>query len=59
MHKARVLANVYYWNKLYNKLNIDKTFKLNLSKEESIKYISSQEYDYLYKISNKGGINNG
>ena len=59
MHKARVLANVYYWNKLYNKLNIDKTFKLNLSKEESIKYISSQEYDYLYKISTKGGINNG
>ena len=54
MHKARALANVYYWNKLYNKLNIDKTFKLNLSKEESIKYISSQEYDYLYKISNKG-----
>ena len=24
MHKARVLANVYYWNKLYKKLNINK-----------------------------------
>ena len=24
MHKARALANVYYWNKLYKKLNINK-----------------------------------
>jgi hypothetical protein len=51
MHKARALANVYYWNTLYNKLKIDKKFKLNLSKEESLKYISDQEYEYLYKIS--------
>ncbi len=25
MHKATALANVYYWNKLYQKLNINKT----------------------------------
>ena len=24
MHKARSLANVYYWNKYYKKNNIDK-----------------------------------
>ena len=26
MHKARALANVYFWNTLYNKLNINKKF---------------------------------
>jgi hypothetical protein len=32
MHKARVLANNYYWNKLYKKLNIKK-YKLNYLKD--------------------------
>lgn len=42
MHKARALANVYYWNKLYNKLNLPKQ-KINyLSKNESI-YIINKE----------------
>jgi radical SAM peptide maturase (CXXX-repeat target family) len=34
MHKARALANVYYWNKIYSKHNIDKEFKNYLSKED-------------------------
>ena len=34
MHKARALANIYYWNKLYQKLNIDKVFKNYLSNED-------------------------
>lgn len=38
MHKARVLANHYYWNKLYKKLNIDDTFQLHLS-EGDIKHL--------------------
>lgn len=41
-HKARVLANYYYWNKLYKELCIDKEFKLNLSDEE-IKFIKGEE----------------
>jgi hypothetical protein len=52
MHKARVLANVYYWNSLYIKLNINKIFQLNLSKEECLKYISLDEYQNLLNISN-------
>lgn len=28
MHKARVCANEYFWNKLYQKLGLDKTFHL-------------------------------
>ena len=32
MHKARSLANVYYWNKLYNKNNNNKVFEMYLPK---------------------------
>lgn len=39
MHKARVLANYYYWNKLYKKENLDRYFPLYLSKED-IEYIA-------------------
>ena len=34
MHKARVLANYYYWNKYYYKYNIEKGFVLNLTQED-------------------------
>ena len=34
MHKARVLGNYYYWNKLYKKLGLEDTFELNLNPEE-------------------------
>lgn len=43
MHKARALANVYYWNKLYKKLNIDKTFINHVSKED-IQQILGEDY---------------
>ena len=38
MHKARALANVYYWNKLYKYLGINK---------EKINYVSKED---IYKI---------
>lgn len=47
MHKARVLANAYYWNKLREKIPIAKKFKLNLEKEECLKIINEKEYDNL------------
>jgi hypothetical protein len=34
MHKARILANVYYWNKLYQTLNIDKIYYNNVPQED-------------------------
>ena len=34
MHKTRVLANHYYWTKLYNKLDLNMTFDLNLSQAD-------------------------
>ena len=58
MHKATSLANVYYWNKLYQKLNISKIFKMYLPKEEALKIIDENEYNYLLELIQKGEIDN-
>lgn len=51
MHQARFLANVYYWNKLYKKLNINKIFNIEkLPKEKILKIIDEQEYNYLLNM---------
>ena len=47
MHKARALANCYYWNLYYWKHNIPKRFKLWLSDEECLKIITQEELDLL------------
>lgn len=51
MHRARVLANVYYWNKLYKIFGEERKFKLNLDKETAFTIISENEYNYLYSLS--------
>ncbi len=43
MHKATALANVYYWNNLYKKLNINKIF-INYLSEKDIEQILGGEY---------------
>ena len=50
MHKARSLANVYYWNKVYRKHNLDDRLKMNLGKEECLKIIDESEYNMLYEL---------
>lgn len=50
MHKARVLANVYYWNKYYQLNNINDKFELNLPKEECLKIIDEDEYNMLINL---------
>lgn len=47
MHKARSLANAYFFNSAYLYYNIPKRFEINLPKEEAIKIISEEEYDKL------------
>ena len=54
MHKAETLANVYYWNKLYKYLNINKTFKMYIPKEWALEIIDEDEYNFLYLLSEKG-----
>lgn len=50
MHQANALANVYYWNKLYKKLNINRTFKSYLSKEKSLQILNENEYLELINL---------
>lgn len=47
MHKARSLANVYYWNKYYRKKDIAQRMKMFLPKEEALKIIDKYEYNLL------------
>lgn len=50
MHKARSLANVYYWNKVYKKNNENKVFNMYLNKEEALKIIDEKEYEMLTNL---------
>ena len=51
MHRARVLANVYYWNQYYKKNNIEKKFNLNLSVNIATQIISEEEFELLKKLA--------
>lgn len=50
MHKARALANVYFWNKVYKDFGVNKIFKNNLPKDECLKIIPEEEYNLLQKL---------
>lgn len=52
MHKARVLANVYYWNLYYEKNNINKVFEMNLPKDDALNFIDEKEYNMLLDLVN-------
>ena len=51
MHKARSLANVYFWNKYYKKSNTDKVFKMYCPKEWALEIIGIEEYNMLLSLS--------
>lgn len=51
MHKARSLANVYYWNKWYKQNNIKSTFYMHLPKEDAVEIIGEDEYNMLVELS--------
>lgn len=50
MHKTKILANYYYWNKLYKKLNIDKSFPLNIDEDEIVNLIGRDKYIMLMNM---------
>ncbi|MCT4686097.1 radical SAM peptide maturase, CXXX-repeat target family [Vallitalea sp.] len=51
MHRARVLANIYYWNKLYRKEGLEERFPVNTPKEWALEIISEEEYNMLLDLS--------
>ena len=53
MHRCRVLANVYYWNKLYRWYNINKRFEMNMPMEWALEIISEEEYWMLVDLAKK------
>ncbi|WP_310603534.1 radical SAM peptide maturase, CXXX-repeat target family [Anaerosporobacter sp.] len=52
MHKARTLANAYYWSKFYEKNNEQKTFAFYIPDEWSLKIIDNDELDMLKNLNN-------
>ena len=52
MHKARSLANVYFWNRLYKKLGLRDRFIMYLPKDEALKIVTEKEYEMLEQLSN-------
>lgn len=51
MHKARALANVYFWNRYYRENNIKKRFKCWVPKEWALEIIDEAEWNMLLELS--------
>lgn len=51
MHKARALANVYYWNKYYQLKGINKVKKNYCPKEWALQIIDENEYEILNSLA--------
>ncbi len=51
MHKARALANVYYWNSIYKKVGAENRFEMNIPKEWALEIISEEEYEMLLELT--------
>jgi uncharacterized protein len=54
MHKARVLANVYFWNSLYRKLNLEKRFEFHMPDEWALEIVDKDELSLLKNLSKQG-----
>lgn len=53
MHKARALANVYFWNKRYKKDGLEKKFRNYVPPEWGIPIVGEEEYNMLEKLSSE------
>ena len=51
MHKARVMANVYFWNTLYRKYDLPDRFDCNIPEEWALEIIGKDEFDMLRKLA--------
>ena len=56
LHKARALANVYYWNKYYQKNKISRIMPCYCPKEWALNIISQEEYNILQELTQREGI---
>ena len=56
MHKARVLANIYYWNKLFKKKGENKVFQNNVPEDWALAIIDRDELDILNGLTHFDGM---
>lgn len=49
MHKARALANAYFWNRYYRKNGISKRMKIHVPSKWALEIITEKEWDLLKK----------
>ena len=54
MHKARVLANSYFWNKWYRKKGVDDRFKIHCPDEWALEIIDEKELNMLKELAEGG-----
>lgn len=52
MHKARVLANRYYWQQIYQKYRVNCEFKFCCPEEWALEIISKDEFEMLRGLEN-------
>lgn len=57
MHKARALANVYFWNKWYQKKGLRKVFKNNVPDEWALTIIDEDELKMLKELEEERNEN--
>lgn len=53
MHKARVLANAYFWNKYFRNINSNKRFYVHLPKKDALQIVDEQTYNELLELANQ------
>ena len=52
MHKARILANVYYWNRVYKEGGYDnEPYPMSVPKEWALEIIDEEEYNMLVELA--------
>lgn len=51
MHKARALANVYFWNRYYRAVDQDKRMECHVPREWALELIPEDEYDRLMELA--------
>ena len=51
MHKARALANLYFWNKHYKLLGLDRRMENHVPREWALEIIPEEEFDMLLELT--------
>ena len=53
MHKARVLANIYFWNKYYRKAGKDERMKVYIPDNWALTIVDKEEFEMLKQLAKK------